>query len=304
VTVSGPKVRDLRTASQERDLEGTAVSLLAAFDHVPNTYVFVKDVDRVFVACNAPFVELMGCSTKEDIFGRRDEDFSPDHLVERYRNDDQVVLTTGVTLVDIVELVGKRDDTYEWFTTSKSPIRRNDGTITGIISVTRRISGRDSAVERFLSLTPAVEYMCREYMHRITVKELAAQVQMSMSHFNRLFRHHFNMSPYKYLMRVRITAACDLLATTELSVSAISARTGFYDSSHLANEFHADQGTSPREYRIRVQNRRGPSTYFQIDSHAGATQRIDELQGVSDVGNAEEPEGLPQAKDGHTKTWP
>ena len=82
MTVSATEMLERYATAVKRDIEGTAVSLVAAFDHVPNTYVFVKDVERVFVACNEPFVELMGCATKEEIYGRRDEDFSPDYLVE------------------------------------------------------------------------------------------------------------------------------------------------------------------------------------------------------------------------------
>lgn len=222
---------------------------------MPNVYIFVKDADRVFVACTTPFVELMGCTAKEQILGKRDEHFSPTYLVEHYRNDDERVLREGAALVDVVELVGRRDGSYDWFSSTKTPVRDLDGRITGIIGVTRRITSRDAASDQFLSLAPAVEYICREYSRPIKVRELANQVQMSASHFNRLFVQHFAVTPYKYLMRVRIAAACDLLATTDLPIGEISGRTGFYDTSHLTNEFKRDQGVSPSDYRSRVQAR-------------------------------------------------
>jgi len=270
----------LNQSLTDSELEGTIVSLLAAFDHLADTFVFVKDVDRRFVACTLPFVELMGCRGRDEIVGRSDEDFSPPHLVEQYRKDDEAVLQTGANLIDIVELVGRRDDTYEWFTTSKSPMRHQDGAITGLIGVTRRISARDSVTERFLSLTPAVEFMCREYRQRLTVKDLAAQVQMSTSHFNRLFREHFGVSPYKYLLRVRVTAVCDLLATTDLPINSISERTGFYDSSHLTNEFKLFQGVSPREYRLRIREIGNPGTYRPARNSRGMVRRVGDLPAV------------------------
>lgn len=236
-------------------MDGPATSLLAAFDQVPNIYVFVKDANRRFIACSEPFVELMGCSRKEQILGRTDDFFSPAYLVEHYRKDDLRVLQHGASLVDVVELVGRRDGGYSWFTSTKTPARSLSGEIVGIIGITRRIAARDAGSEQFLTLAPAVELICREYARPIRVDELARQVQMSASHFNRLFNKHFLTTPYKYLTQIRIAAACDLLATTDLPIGVISSRTGFYDSSHLTNEFRKGQGESPSEYRARVQPR-------------------------------------------------
>ncbi|MCU1526636.1 MAG: AraC family transcriptional regulator [Frondihabitans sp.] len=255
MSISTQAADDRRSEAVSHIMEGPATSLLAAFDQVPNIYVFVKDAERRFVACSEPFVELMGCSTKEQILGRSDEFFSPTYLVEHYRKDDERVLQQGVSLVDVVELVGRRDGGYDWFTSTKTPARSLSGHIVGIIGVTRRIAARDSGSEQFLTLAPAVELICREYARPIRVEELARQVQMSPSHFNRLFNRHFATTPYKYLMQIRIAAACDLLATTDLPIGVISSRTGFYDTSHLTNEFRKGQGESPSDYRARVQPR-------------------------------------------------
>lgn len=229
----------------------TAQSLLAAFDLLPDVYVFVKDVDRVFIACSLPFLSLLGLSTREQLYGKRDEDLSPPHLVEHYRRHDEHVMRTGQPLVDLVELVRNVGGSYDWFLSSKTPLRTSAGEIVGMVGITRALSKRDPVVEQLLSLTPAIELISRDYARPLKVEELAEVVPLSTSHFTRVFRRHFGVSPYQYLRRVRVLAASDLLATTELPVTAIAARCGFYDASHFANDFRADLGMSPTAYRRR-----------------------------------------------------
>jgi AraC-like DNA-binding protein len=47
-------------------------------------------------------------------------------------------------------------------------------------------------------------------------------------------------------------AACDLLATTDLPLSVVASRTGYYDQSHLSNDFVRERGMTPAVYRSRV----------------------------------------------------
>jgi PAS domain S-box-containing protein len=247
-------------------LDQVGDSLISAFDHVSDVFVFIKNARREFIGCSLPFVTLMGFKSRAQLIGKRDEELSPAYLVQRYRRDDEHVLTTGEALVDVIELVRNADGGYDWFLSTKTPVRDAAGTVTGLVGVTRSLTSRDPVNEKLISLTPAIETISREYARPIKVEELAASVLMSPSHFTRLFRRHFGVSPYRYLRRVRIMAACDLLATTELPVGVVSARTGFYDPSHFANEFHADRGMSPTAYRESFQRdqRHPPSELAEI----------------------------------------
>jgi AraC-like DNA-binding protein len=248
------------------ELHHAGASLMAAFDHVSDVFVFIKNTRREFIGCSLPFVTLMGFRSRSQLVGKRDEELSPAYLVQRYRRDDEHVLTTGESLVDVIELVRNAEGGYDWFLSTKTALRDEDGTITGLVGVTRSLTRRDPVTEKLISLTPAIETISREYARPIKVEELAARVMMSPSHFTRLFRRHFGVSPYKYLRRVRIMAACDLLATTDLPINVVSARAGFYDPSHFANEFHADRGMSPSVYRETFQRdqRHPPSEIAEI----------------------------------------
>lgn len=227
-------------------------AMIAAFDHVDDVFVFVKDARRVFVACSKPFLALMGMRRTDELIGRRDEELSPAHLVDLYRRDDERVLKTGEPIVDLVELVRNARGGYDWFLSSKSALRDADDRIVGLVGVTRALSPRAPTAGGVQSLGPAVEYIAGEYARPIKVEDLAALVSLSVSHFSRLFRTHFGVSPYRYLRRVRMRAACDLLAASELSVTEVAAQTGYYDAAHFSNDFRAEQGMSPTAYRAQL----------------------------------------------------
>jgi PAS domain S-box-containing protein len=230
-----------------------AEACVATLGQLEDVYFFVKDRDRRFIHCNQSLAHLMGFTSPDQIIGKRDEDLSPEHLVNHYRQHDIKVLEEGVKIIDLVELVHQPDDTYDWFSTTKLPIRDSNGEVVAVAGVTRPLSKPDPGSTRLWPLAPAVELIARNYQRRLTVSELADSVAMSVSYFTRSFRKQFGLSPHQYITRVRLAAACELLARTDLPLSAIATRTGFYDQSHLSNALRRGSGVTSTAYRERVQ---------------------------------------------------
>ena len=216
-------------------------------------FFFVKDRELRFVYFNRAFLKLMDLSA-EQVLGRRDDELSPEHLAEHYREDDTKVIESGERLVDIIELVHDIDGAYEWFTTTKFPVV-SDGTTIGVAGITRSLTKRNKAAEQLVPFEPAIRLISEHYDRPLSVRELAESVAMSQTHFARLFKAHFGTSPHRYLRRVRLAAACDLLSTTDLSVGEIATRAGYYDHSHLTNEIVRAKGVTPSDYRQRYRRR-------------------------------------------------
>ncbi len=83
----------------------------------------------------------------------------------------------------------------------------------------------------------------------ISVMELADVVQMSPSHFARVFKTSFGVTPYRFVMQERIEGAKDMLARTNLSASQVAMAFGFSSQSHFVKVFRQFTGVTPKQYK-------------------------------------------------------
>ncbi|QEE43209.1 helix-turn-helix transcriptional regulator (plasmid) [Rhizobium sp. WL3] len=109
-------------------------------------------------------------------------------------------------------------------------------------------------------LAPWAERRCLELLRThlsedISLKELAAEVQLSPFHFSRMFKHSLGVPPRVYLTWLRMERVCELLAQTDLPVTEIAQEVGYSSNQVLARVFMKHRGVSPSEYRRVV---RGP----------------------------------------------
>lgn len=95
----------------------------------------------------------------------------------------------------------------------------------------------------------AKEYIDSNYEHGITVANAASYVFLSQGYFTRAFRDEFNTSPMSYLMKKRISKACELLENNEIKVSAVASQAGFSSPQRFNVAFRKQIGMTPLEYR-------------------------------------------------------
>lgn len=99
------------------------------------------------------------------------------------------------------------------------------------------------------SVTLAIRLMRREYNKPLTVADLAASCGMSESNFLQVFRRTTGMPPHRYLMKIRMEQARELLQHTKLPISEVAAQCGFTDPLYFSRVFRRENGTSPRNWR-------------------------------------------------------
>lgn len=227
------------------------IGLDELFDYVPDVYFFVKDEHGRFVRCNQAFLSLVGRTREDEVIGAKDSDFFPASLAENYMNDDRVVLRSGESIIDRVELMRNPDGTIDWYSTTKLPLRDCNGVTIGVAGITRDVKKMNSTAARFLSWAPVLEAILSEYAEPLSALHLANKVGLSVSQFNRQFKKRFHTTPRGYLTNVRMNAACHLLVSSDLPISEIAEQTGFYDQSHLSNQFTRHRGMSPSQYRSK-----------------------------------------------------
>ncbi len=78
---------------------------------------------------------------------------------------------------------------------------------------------------------------------------LAAEVNLSVGQFGRLFTQQFGVSPFRYLERRRLAEATACVRTSDASLKVIAIDLGFRSLSHFSSWFKRRTGWSPTDFR-------------------------------------------------------
>jgi AraC family transcriptional regulator len=84
---------------------------------------------------------------------------------------------------------------------------------------------------------------------KIVIKDLAASLDISVSHFCRAFKRTFGMSARVWIRQRRIELAQGLMLTTDASLSEIALSCGMCDQSHFTRSFRRIVGETPSSWR-------------------------------------------------------
>jgi AraC-like DNA-binding protein len=106
----------------------------------------------------------------------------------------------------------------------------------------------------------ALLYLQENYRRRVSRAEVASDVGVSQSHLSRIFRKEMGVSPWDFLLRLRLQVATDLLRTTGGSITEIAGQTGFDDPAYFSRVFSREIGCSPQVFR-RNANNKSPSPF-------------------------------------------
>lgn len=217
--------------------------------HFSDVAYFAKDRQGRFTAANAAFIKMTGRSSEAEILGKTDFDLWPRFLAEHYVKDDGRVLDLGASIVNRVELVLGRDRSAEWFATTKVPLRDSEGDVSGLEGVCRYLKKAKTPLEQTTKMPAVIEFIMENYPRKIEIPALAAMVSLSVKQFERKFKQEYGEVPVRYIQRIRLDAARQLLAMTRLPIAQISRESGFYDSSHFAHQFQRYTGLAPTAFR-------------------------------------------------------
>ena len=100
------------------------------------------------------------------------------------------------------------------------------------------------------------KYIKTHIMDGVTVEKVCTDNFISEITLYRLFKSRLGVTPTDYIKNEKINIACRMLKLTDMDISEISKRLGFYDGAHFSRTFCAVMNTSPSAYRKSV-NRRG-----------------------------------------------
>lgn len=148
----------------ERALLESQARLESLIDAAPDL-VYFKDNEGKYLIVNRAFEQTFG-RKKEEILGRRDEDILPISLAQQCQQSDKKVLANRKTIRQ-EEILEKEKEQTIIFETIKSPVVAPDGSIVGLVGISRDITNRKNTEAKLRFLLQEKETLLREIHHRV-----------------------------------------------------------------------------------------------------------------------------------------
>lgn len=93
------------------------------------------------------------------------------------------------------------------------------------------------------------EQILKTLEHHWTVQEMAEVIELSLPHFQKLFKNEVGISPIAWLRERRLEKARDLLETEFWHIQQIGVAVGMPHDSHFTRDFKKKYGVTPTQYR-------------------------------------------------------
>lgn len=158
-------------------------------------------------------------------------------------HDDGVVRHLGASLL---EALHRSDETNQLFV---------DHMMLALTAhVAQTYGGLRPAETRRSGLAPwqvkrACERLDSDLGGTLSLQQVAAEFDLSVSHFSRAFRISTGLPPHQWLLRQRVKAAKQLMTVRGVPLAEIAVSAGFANQSHLTKVFSALVGVSPAAWR-------------------------------------------------------
>jgi xylan 1,4-beta-xylosidase len=162
--------------------------------------------------------------------------------------DDSVNLEMQECIQNIIEEFLKKGNAYGYYLASYvykllGAIFRNSNTI-------------DRNYEEFIQqklllekISPALDYLYKNFKNQISIKEISAVLGMCGQHFCKCFKKATKYTFTHYLNELRILYAQDMLITTDMNITEIAYSSGFSSTSYFNRMFKRISGSTPLHFR-------------------------------------------------------
>ena len=127
--------------------------------------------------------------------------------------------------------------------------------ITALLDASGKILLEDSGMASSMSRQEIADYVeefiKKNYKENITLNDIADSLGFTPDYISKIFKKEKNITPIKFITKLRINGAKQLLACTGLDILSISQNVGYTDQFYFSRVFKAQTGMYPSEYRNR-----------------------------------------------------
>lgn len=96
----------------------------------------------------------------------------------------------------------------------------------------------------------AKEFIENNYQFKIKVQDIADSLSISPNYLANIFKQELGKSPKRILTEHRMQKACNLLTSTNLSITEIARKVGYSNPLHFSAEFKKIKEVSPTKYKV------------------------------------------------------
>lgn len=221
----------------------------ALFDALPDVVFFIKDAYGRYVVVNHTLAARCAGGDKTRLIGKKPEEVYPAPLAASYARQDELVLKTGKSIDQQLELHIYPGGKAGWCLTTKHPLRDEKGHITGVAGISRDLNAPSDKATGFAELASALRHMRKHYTESLRIEDIATKAGLSVYQFEQRVQRLFQMSPLQLLHKLRLDEATRLLRETDLPLGEIALQTGWCDQSAFTRHFSRYAGMAPGKFR-------------------------------------------------------
>jgi two-component system cell cycle sensor histidine kinase PleC len=115
-------------------------------DSVPDA-IYFKDRGRRYLRGNRAHARALGLDDPALMIGKRAGDFVPPHQARLFEIADDQILATDASHADTLVKLQAEGEPPQWLSTTRAPIRDEEGRVTGLVAIARDVTARQLAAE-------------------------------------------------------------------------------------------------------------------------------------------------------------
>ena len=219
------------------------------FESYDDTVFFIKDLEGRYIACNDTLLTRTNCKTRSELLGRKPSELLGLTLGGSYEDQDQRVMMQGRAIKELLEVHIYMNLSTGWCLTTKFPLKHNDGTVFGIMGISKDLKPAAMNSEEFEQISPAIEYVTNNLDTPPSLARLARIVGLTPYQLDRRVQKVFGLTAGQWILKQRLDSAQHQLSEMDDSIASIALNIGYADQSAFSRQFRKTIGVSPFVYR-------------------------------------------------------